>query len=106
MKEGLREPVATGVHEGTDSAVAAASLGKHAAVSAGPGPPRCRSEILLPPSRCRWILLLPSRCRRILRSMTLPPMLLRGILLATLRPQPVKRPILSSLSSTTRPATS
>ena len=37
VKEGLREPVATGVHEGTDSAVAAASLGKHAAVSAGSG---------------------------------------------------------------------
>lgn len=36
-KEGLREPVATGALEGTDSAVAAASLGKHAAVSAGSG---------------------------------------------------------------------
>lgn len=36
-KEGLRESATTGVLEGTDSAVAAASLGKHAAVSAGSG---------------------------------------------------------------------
>lgn len=36
-KEGLRESATTGVLEGADSAVAAASLGKHAAVSAGSG---------------------------------------------------------------------
>ena len=36
-KEGLRESATTGALEGTDSAVAAASLGKHAAVSAGSG---------------------------------------------------------------------
>ena len=60
-----------------------------------PGPPRCR-RILLPPSRCRRILLPPSRCRRIPRSLALPPMLPRGMLLTTLRAQPLKRPILSS----------
>ena len=36
-KEGLRESATTDVLEGADSAVAAASLGKHAAVSAGSG---------------------------------------------------------------------
>ncbi|MFR1166944.1 MAG: hypothetical protein ACLSDQ_04610 [Adlercreutzia equolifaciens] len=36
-KEGLRESATTGALEGTDSAIAAASLGKHAAVSAGSG---------------------------------------------------------------------
>lgn len=44
VKEGLREPVATGVHEGTDSAVAAASLGKHAAPSADSGVPALSTD--------------------------------------------------------------
>ena len=74
-KEGLRESATTGALEGTDSAIAAASLGKHAAVSAGSV------------------------------AAALPPMLPRGMLLATLRPQSLKRPILPSRSSTTRPAT-
>lgn len=43
-KEKLREPVATGVHEGTDSAVAAASLGKHAAPSADSGVPALSTD--------------------------------------------------------------
>ena len=104
-KEGLRESATTGVLEGADSAVAAASLGKHAAVSAGSGAAALPTDPAATVALPMTLLTAKSRCRRIPRSLALPPMLPRGMLLTTLRAQPLKRPILSSRSSTTRPAT-
>lgn len=44
VKEGLREPATTGALDGTDAAVAAASLGKHAAPSADSGVPALSTD--------------------------------------------------------------